>query len=430
MNRLVFRNIRKVIYAAACCLSIVFISFISNHSSAAETTKRVKYTGARTIQLPAPTISGTVNLEEAIGKRRSVRQFADKPINFVQMGQLAWAGQGVTDKESNLRAAPSAGALYPIDLYFVTYDGTFVYHPENHSLVQTQQGDNRKKLSAAADNQQAVAEASCDIVIAGSVKKLSAKYGSKASRFMLLEAGHISENILLEAAAMGLASLPVGDFEIKNVARACELTSDQEPLLIVSIGFPLVQTGKEPGKTVGGPRKALLIVPANDFRDEELAETRRILTEANISITIASSKIGPLTGLSGGLAASETSLDNIHVDDFDTIIFIGGPGASEFFNNQAALTIAREAAAKHKVLAAISIAPTILANAGVLRDLRATAFITQRESIQKSGSHYTGMPVERDGLIITSSGPMAAVPFAQAIVGTLNEIAQRTGKAP
>jgi protease I len=134
--------------------------------------------------------------------------------------------------------------------------------------------------------------------------------------------------------------------------------------------------------------------------------------------------------MSGGLVASELTLDNAHVDDFDAIVFIGGPGTGEFFNNSAALNIAREAGAKHKVIAAISVAPTILANAGVLRNLRATGFISQRESIQKGGAQYTGAPVERDGLIITASGPLVVVPFAQSIVATLNEITLRTGKTP
>ena len=422
------------------CLAILFVLDIevfnpvkANRAIAAEAPKRVRFTGSRVIQLPAPSQTGSISVEEAIGKRRSVRQFADKPLNFVQMGQLAWAGQGITDKQRNLRAAPSAGAIYPIEIYFVISEGMFLYRPEEHSLEQVQSTDLRKQLSSAAGGQEAVAEAACSIVIAGSARKVSLKYGNKATRFMLLEAGHVAENIQLQSVAMGLASLPVGAFEIKSVARVCQLSGELEPLLIVCVGFPLVQDAGESQKTVksaAGVKRAVLIVPGADFRDEEFFETRRVLNEAGIATVVAGPGIGPLRGMSGGIVASELTIDKVSVEDFDAVVFVGGPGAGEYFTNQTAFDIAREAAAKRRVLAAISIAPTILANAGVLRNLRATGFITQRDAIQKGGAQYTGAPVERDGLIITASGPLAVIPFAQTIVGTLQEIEQRVGISP
>jgi len=114
---------------------------------------------------------------------------AHSRLNFVQIGQLAWAGQGITERQEGFRTAPSAGAIYPIDLYFATRDGTFVYNPYEHSLVQTSNRDIRIRLATAASNQKVVAEAACDIIVAGSVKKLTAKYHNKAKRYMLLEAG-------------------------------------------------------------------------------------------------------------------------------------------------------------------------------------------------------------------------------------------------
>ena len=107
------------------------------------------------------------------------------------------------------------------------------------------------------------------------------------------------------------------------------------------------------------------------------------------------------------------------VDDYNAIVFIGGQGAVEYFDNPIALNIAREAAAKRKVLAAICIAPTVLANAGVLTGVRATSFISERDRLVQSGAVYTGAPVERDRFIITASGPLAAVPFGRAIADAL-----------
>ena len=177
----------------------------------------------KVIQLPEPNKSGTVSLETAINTRRSAQQFADKPLNYAQIGQLLWAGQGITDKQQDLRAVPSAGDLYPIELYLVTPEGLFVYNPEGHSLKQISTLDLRKQLSAAASGQGPVEDAACDIIIAGSVRKVATKYGNKAQKFMLLEAGHVAGNIQLQAVSLGLTSLPVGSFEPRNVARICEL---------------------------------------------------------------------------------------------------------------------------------------------------------------------------------------------------------------
>ena len=205
-----------------------------------------------------------------------------------------------------------------MQLYLVTPDGSYVYNPEAHSLEQLSQKDLRKQLSLATQGQGAVADAQCDIVIAGSVRKIAAKYRNKAERFLLLEAGGIAENIQLQAVALGLASVPIGAFDTKNAAKACELPGDLEPAMIVCVGYPLAQQTPEKSKdesqsankTVKS-KKAVLITPAADFRDEELFETQRILNEAGISTAIASSKIGPLKGMMGGTAASELTIDKV-----------------------------------------------------------------------------------------------------------------------
>jgi SagB-type dehydrogenase family enzyme len=414
----------------SCSFALIYLCTF-NSSALSEAPKRVR-PGTKVVQLPAPALKGSLTLEEAISSRRSVRQFSDKPLNFVQMGQLAWAGQGITDKLLNFRAAPSAGAIYPIELYFVTPEGVFVYRPQEHSLEQVKSADLRKQLSSAALGQDWVAEAPCSIVIAGSVRKVAAKYGSKATTFMLLEAGCVAENIQLQAVALGLVSVPVGAFDIKNVNKVCQLPGELESLLIVCVGSPLIQPAGSPpvGETTAGVKKAVLIVPGADFSDEELFETRRILNEAGVVMVTAGPKIGPLRGASGGIVASELTLDKVSVEDFSAVVFIGGPGAGEYFTDKTVIDIARKAAAGRKVLAAIDNAPTILANAGVLRNLHATGFLTQRAAIQKGNAQYTGAPVERDGLIITASGPLAVVPFAQTIVGALQEIEKKEGKTP
>jgi SagB-type dehydrogenase family enzyme len=297
-------------------------------------------------------------LETAVNTRRSVHQFADAPLNYAQIGQLAWAGQGITDKQQGLRAAPSAGDLYPIELYLVTPEGVFVYNPEGHSLKQISSLDLRKQLSAAASGLGPVEDAACDIVITGSARKIASKYGNKAQKFMLLEAGHVAGNIQLQAVSLGLASMPVGDFEIRNVARVCELPAELDPLFIVCVGHPFVQqkSQDQAQSAVQIAKKAILIVPAARFTDAELFETQRILNEAGIASVVASSKIGVIQGAFGGIVASEITLDNLKVEDYEAVVFIGGPGVADYFNNPIILNIVKQASATNKVIGAISAA--------------------------------------------------------------------------
>jgi SagB-type dehydrogenase family enzyme len=381
----------------------------------------------KVIQLPEPNKSGAVSLETAINTRRSAQQFANKPLNYTQIGQLLWAGQGITDKQQGLRAAPSTDALYPIELHLVTPEGLFVYNPEEHSLKQISTLDLRKQLSAAVSGQGPVENATCDIVIAGSARKVATKYGNKTQKFMLLEAGHVAENIQLQAVSMGLTSLPVGSFELRNVAKICELPSELEPLLIVCVGYPFVQQKTQEQAAV---QKAVIIVPTNQYADAELAYIQQVLKEAEIITVIASSKIGTLYGEFVGTATSEITFDKLKVEDFNAVVFVGGYGATEYFNNPAVLGIAREASARNKVVAAISNATMILANAGVLRGIRATGLPQQRDQLKKAGAQYTGSHVERDGQIITAYDSSVVLQFARTIVTTLKANQPKSDKTP
>ncbi len=414
---------------AGCCLTALLAAVLP---AFCEVPRRTRAGELKVIQLPEPNKSGAVSLETAINMRRSVQQFADAPLSFAQIGQLAWAGQGITDKQQGLRAVPSAGDLYPIELYLVTPEGVFVYNSEGHSLKQISSLDLRKQLSSAASGLGPVEDAACDIVIAGSVRKIAPKYGNKAQKFMLLEAGQVAGNIQLQAVSLGLASMPVSDFETRNVARVCELPAEFEPLLIVCVGHPFVQqkSQDQAQSAVQITKKAILIVPAARFADVELFETQRILNEAGIASVVASSKIGVIQGAFGGIVASEITLDSLKVEDYEAVVFIGGPGAADYFNNLAVLRIAREASARNKVIAAISAAPMILANAGVLRGIRATGLPQQREQMKKTGAQFTGSTVEHDGLIITASDSSVAVQFARAIVVALKERQSKLDKTP
>lgn len=165
--------------------------------------------------------------------------------------------------------------------------------------------------------------------------------------------------------------------------------------------------------------KALLIIAPKDFRDEEYFHTKEELEKGGLETATASSAKGKIRGMLGGSALAELTLDDVNVSDYDAIVFIGGSGSSVFFNDESAKQIAKDAAEQEKVLAAICIAPTVLANAGLLNGKRATAYPSQEASIRSSALEFTAAPVEVDGKIVTADGPSSAGDFAKAILGVL-----------
>jgi len=414
------------VLSASCCMTVVLVVAMSTFG---EAPRRIRPGEQKVVQLPEPNKTGPVSLEEAIKARGGVKQFTDKPLDFTQMGQLAWAGVAIY---LNVGISASSAELreFPIELYFVTPDGMFVYQRLNHSCEQIASTDLRNQLSS--ELQATLTEATCDIVVAGSTRKLAPRSVNKAETFLLLEAGQVAENIQLQAVALGLTSVPIGDFDARSIARVCKMSGDLKPLLIVSVGHPLVQQKpQDQSKSVVKlTKKAVLVVPPAQFADNELFDTERILTEAGITSVVASLRIGALQGTLGAIVASEITVDKVKVEDYDAVIFIGSPGAADYFNNTVVLGIAREATARNKVIAAISAAPMILSNAGILRGIRATGLPQQREQMKKAGAQYTGSAVERDGMIITANDSSVAVQFARAIVTVLRANQPKPDKMP
>lgn len=195
---------------------------------------------ANQIQLPGYTTKGKISLEEAILKRRSQRSFAQKDLTLDEIGQLLWAAQGITGyKEGfSFRAAPSAGALYPIEIYLLTKDGLFHYIPEGHKLEILGQKDLRQALAVSALGQDPIALAPVDIVICAVYQRVTAQYGQRGIRYTHIEVGCAAQNIHLEAVALGLSSVPIGAFDDERVKGVLSLPKDHEPLYIIPLGYP------------------------------------------------------------------------------------------------------------------------------------------------------------------------------------------------
>ncbi len=166
-------------------------------------------------------------------------------------------------------------------------------------------------------------------------------------------------------------------------------------------------------------KKVLMIIAHRDFRDEEYQKPRQILEARGATVTVASSSLEVARGMLGAEVKLDILLKDVEVEAYDAIVFIGGVGAAEYWDDPTAHAIAREAVERNRILAAICIAPTTLANAGVLKGRRVTAFTSEAKRVEAAGATYTGAAVERDGLLITAHGPDAAAKFGEEIARAL-----------
>ncbi len=161
--------------------------------------------------------------------------------------------------------------------------------------------------------------------------------------------------------------------------------------------------------------KVVFVIAKSNFRDEELFHTKEEIEAKGIETVIASIEKGECLGKMGGKITAEFSLEEIDSEEFDAIIFVGGVGAETFFNNETALSLAKSFFVEGKVVAAICIAPSILANAGLLKGKKVTSFPSEESNLKEKGAIYSGKPVEVDGKIITANGPGSARVFGQKI---------------
>lgn len=200
------------------------------------------------VELPVPETKGLMSVEEAIWRRRSIRSFTGEPLRISEVSQLLWAAQGITDYERKLRAAPSAGATYPLEVYLVVSnngvvglaEGLYHYDPFTHRLEYTLKGDLRFDLTEAAYKQSCVMEASISIVLVAVYERTTSKYGERGIRYVQMEAGHVGQNLYLQATALGLGMVTVGAFNDDEVQEILQLSKEQKPLYIIPVGHPKI----------------------------------------------------------------------------------------------------------------------------------------------------------------------------------------------
>ncbi|GAB4138892.1 MAG: SagB/ThcOx family dehydrogenase [Planctomycetaceae bacterium] len=190
------------------------------------------------IALPAAKVDDGMSLNAALARRRSIREYSKVDLTVEELSQLCWAGQGITQKSSGKRAAPSAGALYPIQLLVVTSKGVYQYDPKSHTLNSRLDGDLRLPLQKAALNQESVGNAPVSFVVTMDVAVTAKKYGKDAQRYCLMEAGHVAQNILLTATSLKLGAVPIGAVYEHKAASALKLPKNLRTVYVIPIGHP------------------------------------------------------------------------------------------------------------------------------------------------------------------------------------------------
>jgi len=235
-----YPELRESILISAAFLSVTAIILLLTGAISLEIpASKEKKVG--TIKLPDPVLKGSISVEEAISKRRSIREYKDEPLRLEELGQLLWAAQGITSPKG-FRAAPSAGATYPLEIYVSVKErgviglpaGIYHYDPFDHSLTLIKEGDHSLEIYRASLNQEWVKEAPICIIIAADFSRTTSRYGARGERYVYMEAGHVGQNIYLQATVLDLGTVAVGAFyddQLRSII-GCE----EAPIYIFPVG--------------------------------------------------------------------------------------------------------------------------------------------------------------------------------------------------
>jgi len=191
------------------------------------------------MRLPDPRFSSSTSVEEALLSRRSVRDYGKDSLTLEEVSQLLWSAQGKTAKWGG-RTAPSAGALYPLEMYLLVGNvvglppGLYHYHPEDHAISLKKKKDLREELTRASLYQEQIACAPASLIIAAVYERTTGKYGKRGIQYVHMEVGSVTENIHLQAESLNLGTVIIGAFEDEKVKKV--LGIQEEPLAIMPVG--------------------------------------------------------------------------------------------------------------------------------------------------------------------------------------------------
>jgi SagB-type dehydrogenase family enzyme len=193
------------------------------------------------IKLPAPQHRGLVSVERALATRRSIRNYKKQPLDLEEASQLLWSAQGVSNSRG-YRTAPSAGALYPLEVYAVVGNvksleaGIYKYIIRGHALMEMATDDRRQDICRAALHQSYIAAAPLVLLLCTVNERVTNKYGERGMRYVFIEVGHAAQNVCLQAVALGLGTVVIGAFRDNDVKAAAQMAENEHPAYIIAVG--------------------------------------------------------------------------------------------------------------------------------------------------------------------------------------------------
>lgn len=194
------------------------------------------------MNLPQSRKDSETSIEQAFLNRRSIREYKDEALSLEEVSQILWSVQGITALKWGARTAPSAGALYPLEVYLVVRkaenleSGVYHYIPEGHKINKISEEDISNELAKAALGQMFIAEAPVSLVISAVFSRTTEKYGERGNQYVYLEAGHAGQNVYLQVQSLDLGTVTVGAFDDEEIKKILNLSDEQTPLYIMPIG--------------------------------------------------------------------------------------------------------------------------------------------------------------------------------------------------
>jgi len=217
--------------------TLLSLSILHNHAGLIEEQQEM----SEKIKLPEPCNTSNTSVETALSQRRSIRAYSRDKLTIEEVSQLLWSAQGITAPWGG-RTAPSAGALYPLELYLVVGDvegidkGVYRYRSGKHELEKVTDGDIRAELADAALGQECVRDAAIDIVFTAVYERTTRKYGERGIRYAHMEAGHAAQNVYLQAVSLDIGTVVIGAFNDLEVAKIVNVSEQGNPLYIMPVG--------------------------------------------------------------------------------------------------------------------------------------------------------------------------------------------------
>ena len=236
-----FFNLHKGHQSWAVAQAVIVVCLTLNSVSPGRCETMSTTINSKTIPLPQPRYTGAVSVEQSLQQRRSVRSYKDEPLDMAEISQILWSAQGITSRRG-FRTAPSAGALYPLEIYLIAGNvkelpfGIYKYRPRDHVLLEIVSGDRRSQLSRAALRQGSIRKAPAVILFCAVYERTTGKYGQRGIRYVHMEVGHAAQNVCLQAIALGLQTAVIGAFRDAEVKAIANLPADEQPLYFVPVG--------------------------------------------------------------------------------------------------------------------------------------------------------------------------------------------------